>query len=401
MTTADSLRPVRRRPRDRRQQIIAHATELFAARGFPQVSMSTIAEANGITAGALYRHFTNKSDLLQAVFDSAFGFTTETLPGTASGEGWDEFMMYGAGFAEQHPAVGTLWFREIRYLPDEDRKSIRAQVRTWAMSGLPLIKRLRPGMDQGQSELLMWALVSIIASPYSRFHSAPLEARAAGMRKAMQTILEVQLHPTGPVKSRKPRRVPVARGERLLQAAIEQFGRRGYAETSMVGVGTAADVSGANLYSYFDSKADLLKTVLDRGRHVAMFELTRVLAESESAEDALIRLIAMQQSLPAVWTRWVIEPEFDDQDLRPIRESHRDYTQEWISLLRENDPKLTEDTARVRVGITMTILSDLGQTASLARHSSFAPNVQALAQGVVFNRPVPKRIDPAHFTRLS
>jgi len=43
---------------------LTSAGRLFAERGFNSVSMPTIARASGITAGAIYKHFDSKADLL-------------------------------------------------------------------------------------------------------------------------------------------------------------------------------------------------------------------------------------------------------------------------------------------------------------------------------------------------
>ena len=57
----------RRRPKDRRDQILNVAADLFADRGFAAVSMQDIGEGTGITGGAIYRHFPSKDALLQAL----------------------------------------------------------------------------------------------------------------------------------------------------------------------------------------------------------------------------------------------------------------------------------------------------------------------------------------------
>ncbi len=48
----------------RRQQICKVATELFMAQGFRETGMRAIAEACGLTIGALYRYIGSKDDLL-------------------------------------------------------------------------------------------------------------------------------------------------------------------------------------------------------------------------------------------------------------------------------------------------------------------------------------------------
>lgn len=54
-----------------RERILGAAARLFAERGFSRVSMPEIAEASGITAGAIYKHFKSKADLLFQVVTRA------------------------------------------------------------------------------------------------------------------------------------------------------------------------------------------------------------------------------------------------------------------------------------------------------------------------------------------
>jgi AcrR family transcriptional regulator len=53
-------------PRDRaatRERILTASDRLFAEHGYAGVSMPAIAEASGITAGAIYKHFDSKAEL--------------------------------------------------------------------------------------------------------------------------------------------------------------------------------------------------------------------------------------------------------------------------------------------------------------------------------------------------
>jgi AcrR family transcriptional regulator len=62
----------RRLPRaQRREQILAAATEAFARAGFAATSLDDIAAEAGVTRVILYRHFESKTDLYRAVLDSA------------------------------------------------------------------------------------------------------------------------------------------------------------------------------------------------------------------------------------------------------------------------------------------------------------------------------------------
>ncbi|MFU8850087.1 TetR/AcrR family transcriptional regulator [Micromonospora sp. SL1-18] len=66
----EKLEPVRRLRRpERREQIVAAASEAFARSGFAATSLDDIAAEAGITRAILYRHFDSKTDLYQAVLD--------------------------------------------------------------------------------------------------------------------------------------------------------------------------------------------------------------------------------------------------------------------------------------------------------------------------------------------
>ena len=79
-TTAGS----RETPEPTRERILNSAARLFAEQGFSRVSMPAIAEASGITAGAIYRHFASKVDLLLEVVKSAI----QSIPLFVQSTGW-------------------------------------------------------------------------------------------------------------------------------------------------------------------------------------------------------------------------------------------------------------------------------------------------------------------------
>ena len=49
------------------RDVLKQATELFAARGFADVSLDDVAQAANVTRGAVYHHFRNKAGLFRAV----------------------------------------------------------------------------------------------------------------------------------------------------------------------------------------------------------------------------------------------------------------------------------------------------------------------------------------------
>ena len=72
-----SVRRLRRA--ERREQLLAAATQAFARAGFAATSLDDIAEAAGISRVLLYRHFDSKTDLYRAVLDRAIARLTTAV----------------------------------------------------------------------------------------------------------------------------------------------------------------------------------------------------------------------------------------------------------------------------------------------------------------------------------
>ncbi|MBF6354140.1 TetR family transcriptional regulator [Nocardia higoensis] len=56
-----------------RQRLLDTATRLFASEGFAAVTTTGLSEAAGVTRGALYHHFANMTEVMEAVFARSEG----------------------------------------------------------------------------------------------------------------------------------------------------------------------------------------------------------------------------------------------------------------------------------------------------------------------------------------
>lgn len=78
----------RRDPQARQTKVLAHATRLFAERGYENTSVNEVAAEAGVSVGALYKYFPDKPALLEAVLadfedDFVAGMrVVDELPGT-------------------------------------------------------------------------------------------------------------------------------------------------------------------------------------------------------------------------------------------------------------------------------------------------------------------------------
>lgn len=64
---------------ERKEKIARAATRLFAERGFDAVHMNHIADAAGVSVGALYRSFRNKDDLILFICQIGWGLFNREL----------------------------------------------------------------------------------------------------------------------------------------------------------------------------------------------------------------------------------------------------------------------------------------------------------------------------------
>jgi AcrR family transcriptional regulator len=83
-----------------RERILASATRLFAEKGFDGASMPAIAKASGITAGAIYKHFEGKGELLLEVVTRSFLSSPLFAHGSERGGDATALAHLAAGYTE-------------------------------------------------------------------------------------------------------------------------------------------------------------------------------------------------------------------------------------------------------------------------------------------------------------
>jgi AcrR family transcriptional regulator len=94
--------------------------------------------------------------------------------------------------------------------------------------------------------------------------------------------------------------------ERILDVATGQFLQRFYDEVTLAGIAKDAGVSQQTLINHFGSKERLLQEVADRldperfRRELADDPVEGVVADYEPSGDATIRLLALEERVPAV-----------------------------------------------------------------------------------------------------
>jgi AcrR family transcriptional regulator len=375
---------VRRRPKDRKDQIIEAARELIGEAGYRNVSMAQIAERVGITAGALYRHFSNKAVLLGAVIDKSLD---EVMPPTDDPDvDLDEALSRACERVVTRRDVGALWWREAPHLDPATLGRLRTRLRNSnrAYQALILAQRALPNE---RAERLAWGVQAILASPSFHATKVPHADFVALLSAACRALCATQL---GPPRSKAPvrrgRLEPLSKREKLLTHSVELFERNGFEATALNDIGAAAGVTGPNLYSYFESKADILDVAMARGVSALWLLLDGVLRDNDDPARALRDLVRGYTQLASqrtvlVSTLLLAEPRSLDDQRRALQ---REYVAEWIALLRASRPDVDETSARVLVHTSLAVIHNMTRIGQEQEDPGFFDDLAEMASAVLF-----------------
>ena len=152
------------------------------------------------------------------------------------------------------------------------------------------------------------------------------------------------------------------RRSQLLAAAEALIAERGFLAVRLEDIGAAAGVSGPAIYRHFPNKEALLVELLV-GISTRLFEGGQdVVARADDAAVALAGLIEFHLDFA------LSEPDLiriQDRDLanlpaaaqRQVRRAQRRYVETWVSVLRQVNPGLPEDRARVMAHAAFGLLN--------------------------------------------
>lgn len=157
----------------RRDQLLATAAELFAARGFHGVSVAELGRACGISGPALYKHFPSKdailAEMLVSISDELLSVGREraTAAGDASAA-VQALVDWHVGFALRHRALIVVQDRDWESLPPEARERVRALQREYVDVWAAQLRRIHRGLSTDRSRAMAHVAFGLINStPHS------------------------------------------------------------------------------------------------------------------------------------------------------------------------------------------------------------------------------------------
>ncbi|MBV8347686.1 MAG: TetR/AcrR family transcriptional regulator [Mycolicibacterium sp.] len=363
MTLVD--RPARgTRPANRRELILAAATELFASRGYEHVGMGDVAEAVAVGPSALYRHFAGKEQLLaEVVGDVADRFAT--LLETPSEP--KQALAAVATFALDHRSHAVLTVREARHLPPEAQAVVSARTRRARDRFTSALCAARPTLPRAEADIVASAALAVLISPSFHRLELPRPEYDTLLAHLAQRVLTAELHPAEEAAAKSAGLPRTSTRAKLLEAAIRLFAERTYASVSIDDVAASVGMAASSVYNHFPSKLDMLVTALNNGNGYLQLTLDETLAQAHDPTEALRGFVAS-------YSRFALaHPDLVDVLITEVRNlpedeaaaaqrAQRDYGDEWGELLRQVHNELDTMSARVVVQAALMIINDLSRT---------------------------------------
>jgi AcrR family transcriptional regulator len=160
-------------PPSRRDQILATAAELFAARGFHGVSVADLGAACGVSGPAIYKHFASKDAVLAEMLVSislellAVGRTRVAAAPDAAAA-LVSLVDWHADFALRHRPLIVVQDRDWQSLPSEARERVRSLQREYVDLWAGQLRLVHDDLDLPRARAMAHATFGLINStPHS------------------------------------------------------------------------------------------------------------------------------------------------------------------------------------------------------------------------------------------
>ncbi|WP_116375096.1 TetR/AcrR family transcriptional regulator [Mycobacterium sp. MFM001] len=397
---------MRRRPKDRKAQIARAAAEAFSAQGYHAVSMEAIAAKVGISAAALYRHYSGKYNLFRdAVLalgqqlvdctDFADAEPTDADPAAMLERLVDALVDVTLANRES----GGLYRWQARYLHGEDEATLADQLRVVNRRIQRPLMAIRPALTSSQRWMLSSGTLSVIGSIVDHRVRLPDDDIRALLREAALAVLAADLpHPDDIVGRPAAWRIFASDAgmyEALLGAAMVLFNHHGYSETSMAQIASAVGIPVSGIYRYFSGKCEILSTGLRRAADRVSGHLSAILGDLREPRQMLTVLIEAfvatsfaNPELASIYYTERVNLTRTDQEL--LRDVQRTTIDSWTRLLEAARPALTAAQARFLVHAAMALVVDLGRLVHYEESAEQSAYPQAcvrkLMQATLFGR---------------
>lgn len=156
-------------PTTRREQILATAADLFAARGFHGVSVAELGAACGISGPALYKHFPSKqamlAEMLTSISERLLAVGRERVSAAAgAADAVRALVDWHVEFALGHRPLIVVQDRDWESLPAEAREEVRRLQRAYVDVWADQLRALRPELTRDAARAAAHAVFGLLNS---------------------------------------------------------------------------------------------------------------------------------------------------------------------------------------------------------------------------------------------
>ena len=394
---------VKRRPKDRKNQILEQAVRLFTDRGFHSVKLEDIAEAAGVTARALYRHYDNKQALLAAAirtgqeqYQSARLLSQGEAASTPRPLSVELPDLIAAAVASR--SLTVLWQREARYLDDVERTEVRRRINAIVAGMHEGVRLEMPDFSPAHTELRAWAVSSTLTSLGRHNLTLPGdELKELLYRACMAAARTPPLRALEPLDATPHKEdVLFSRQETLLATGAHLFRAQGYPAVSTAEIGKGAGIAGPGLYRTFSSKQAILDALIRRLDEWWSLETIRALRADAGPAECLRELVEgrVRVSLddPDLVSVSVTELSHASSEVRDgYTRNENDREGVWIDVVRKLVPQTTLPEGRLLVAAAISFIDDAVRTWHLTRYAGVADEMTAIVLSILTSRHSPQR----------
>lgn len=153
-------------PATRREELLAQAIRMFAARGYAEVGIEEIGGAVGIAGPSVYNHWQTKLDLLVTALrrgaaalamDVAIAYRQATGPADALRRLLHSYIR----LTHSYPELISLLITDLDHLPEDELHSIRRTQHEHVSEWVHLLQLGQPGVDPVVARLRVHAVLSV------------------------------------------------------------------------------------------------------------------------------------------------------------------------------------------------------------------------------------------------
>jgi AcrR family transcriptional regulator len=361
----------------RTQVLIDAAGPIFNEFGFHRASMSALAAGADVTGTSLYRHFSNKEDLLAAVIEHGTSLVEDALDDAIRSADTPAARLQGAlerlaRLAIDQRHYGAVLQREIRNIEPARAEALRGRWhRLVATLGSLIGEARKDRLTDWDLELLARATFAVAAS---QSYGQPSRMSLTRARKLMVKLLHVAARtdvtsqawaPPPPVRDTDAFREHAAKRWAIMSAATRLFGARGFYNVSLDEIAEAVGVTVPTVYSYFDDKAALLLAGQEAGTGWLRLTITNALAADISPQERLTRVLHGYATFGVENTYLVAVVVHDIHDLpdeRRGRAVERGFVDEIVAMLQAHRAELARPEADAMVRAGLAVVNEITRT---------------------------------------